>query len=138
MLHQYLTIIQEVNMKTKTGGWIRLATLLATAAAVSIGVILNIALIPLIALPVAILIQFLIKRSEVDKIKDERLIHLAEKAARLSFSVYGIAAAGLGAFLVSYDKTDGTIHAVGMALTLSVSFLFLLYYGFYLFLTRRH
>jgi len=39
--------------------------------------------------------------------------------------------------MASFNKTGETGYAVGMTLTLSVSFLLILYYGFYLFLTKR-
>jgi uncharacterized membrane protein len=116
---------------------ISFATVCATSLAVSIGVTLKIAIIPIIAFPVGLLISFLIRRNKADKIKDERLIHLAEKAARISFYVCVIAQALLGTFLVAYDNSNGTLYSVGMALNLSGLFLLMLHSGVFLVLTKN-
>jgi uncharacterized membrane protein len=125
-------------MKAKTGRWIRFAVVVISGVLVGVGITLKIALIPLIAFPLAVLAMIIVRRSVKDPVKDERLIHMAEKAARMSFSIYGISAVTIGDFLIAFDKTNGVMYAIGYALLLSTAFLSLLYVSFYTFYTKKY
>ncbi len=125
-------------MKARVARWIRLVTAAVVGIAVGTGVSLKIPLIPVIAIPAAVLVTFLVRRKVEDEIKDERLIRMTEKAARIAFLVYSLTASVLGAFLTALDRNQGTTYAIGMSLVMSVGFLFVLYIGFYIFYTKKN
>jgi uncharacterized membrane protein len=125
-------------MKEKTGRWIRFAIVVILGVLVGVGITLKIALIPLIAFPSAVLAMVIIRRSVKDRVKDERLIHMAEKAARMSFSIYGISSVAIGDFLIAFDKAAGAMYAIGYTLLFSTAFLSLLYFSFYTFYTKKY
>ena len=134
----YNTFTGEVAMRARAARWIRLVTAAVVGIAVGTGVSLKIPLIPVIAIPAAVLVTFLVRRKVEDEVKDERLIRMTEKAARIAFLVYSLTAAVLGAFLTALDRNQGTTYAIGMSLVISVGFLFVLYIGFYIFYTKEN
>jgi uncharacterized membrane protein len=125
-------------MTNKTSRWIRLGLMLSAGAAVGIGVATNTFVLPLIALPLAVAASLILTRFVQDRIKDERLIRLSNSAARWSFAIYSVAAAGTGAVLVSLDRTAGPMWWAGMVLTISVFFMMLVYYVLYFIFTRKY
>ena len=78
----YNTFTGEVAMRARAARWIRLVTAAVVGIAVGTGVSLKIPLIPVIAIPAAVLVTFLVRRKVEDEVKDERLIRMTEKAAR--------------------------------------------------------
>jgi uncharacterized membrane protein len=125
-------------MTTKKFRWIRLGIVLGLGLAVGVGTTLKIVLIPLIAIPAALAVVIILGLSVKDRVKDERLVRLANAAARWSFSVFGIAASALGAVLVALGGTYSTTWWVGLSLSISVCILLLLYLCFYFIFTRKY
>ena len=125
-------------MTTKTNRWIRLAIAGGAGAAVGVGVALNTPLIPLIVFPLALGATFLLSRNVTDRVKDERLIRLANAAARWSFTIFCLVACGTGAVLVALDRESGAMWWAGMVLLFSASFLMVVYYALYLIFTKKY
>ncbi len=125
-------------MTIKTNRWIRLVLALTAGTTVGVGVILNLPLIPLIVVPVGVGASVLLGRTVTNKVMDERLIHLANAAARWSFSIFCLAACVTGAVFVALDRSAGSMWWAGMVLLFSASFLMVLYYALYIIFTKKH
>lgn len=125
-------------MTIKTHRWIRLVLALMAGTTVGVGVILNLPLIPLIVVPVGVGASVLLGRTVTNKVTDERLIHLANAAARWSVSIFCLAASVTGAVFVALDRSAGSMWWAGMVLLFSASFLMVLYYALYIIFTKKN
>jgi uncharacterized membrane protein len=96
----------------------------------------------LIPIPVAIaafVILLLFRRGVKEVVVDERVYSIAEKASLITFRVFGIAAAVIGATLVALSRGSApALGPVGFTLTYSVCGLVVIYYIAYIHYNRKY
>jgi uncharacterized membrane protein len=87
------------------------------------------ALIPIPVAIAALVILLLFRREVKEVVVDERIYSIAEKASLITFRIFGIAAAVIGATLVALGQgAVPVLEPIGFTLTYSVCGLVVIYY----------
>jgi len=96
----------------------------------------------LIPIPVAIaalVILLLFRRGVKEVVVDERIFSIAEKASLITFRIFGIAAAVIGATLVALSRESmPALEPVGFTLSYSVCGLMLIYYIAHIYYNKKY
>jgi uncharacterized membrane protein len=97
------------------------------------------ALIPIPIAIAAFVILLLFRRGVREVVVDERVYSIAEKASLITFRIFGIAAAVIGATLVALGQgAVPALEPVGFTLTYSVCGLVVIYYIAYIHYNRKY
>lgn len=119
---------------------LRMVLTILLGMVIGISVVKGYPVVIVITFTVVSFLLFVTKKSIRSReiIEDERLIRIAEKSARLSFTVFGLFAAVGGGVLVAIDHGKmGPFYLTGMVLSASVIILLLLQIGFYYYFQRK-
>lgn len=118
-------------MKKETFAKIRLLIAIALGAIFAASITAGNYIAPVLAMITALAIIIVTKKRVKDVMADERDFKIAGVAARMTFSVFAIAAAVLGAVLIAMGKTNPALLPIGFTLAYSAMALMLLNIAFF-------
>ena len=126
-------------MSFKTYTVIRIFVLIVMAGLIGWAVVSGNALIPIPVAIAAMVILLLFRKGVKEIVVDERVYSIAEKASLISFRVFGILAAVIGATLVALGwDSSSDLYKIGITLAYSVCGLILIYYIAYIYYNRKY
>ncbi len=97
------------------------------------------ALIPIPVAIAALVILLLFRRGVKEVVVDERIYSIAEKASLITFRIFGIAVAVIGATLVALgQEVVPEVEPIGFTLTYSVCGLVAIYYIAYIYYNKKY
>ena len=126
-------------MSFKTFTIIRIFVLIIMAGLISWAVVSGNALIPIPVAIAAMVILLLFRKGVKEVVVDERVYSIAEKASLITFRVFGILAAVIGATLVALGwDSSSDLYKIGLTLAYSACGLILIYYIAYIYYNRKY
>jgi uncharacterized membrane protein len=118
---------------------IRIVVIVIMAGLIGWAVTSGNALIPIPVAIAAMVILLLFRRGVKEVVVDERIYSIAEKASLITFRIFGIAAAVIGATLVALgQKTVPEMEPIGFTLAYAVCGLMVIYYIAYTCYKRKY
>jgi uncharacterized membrane protein len=126
-------------MSFKTFTIIRIFVLIIMAGLIGWAVVSGNALIPIPVAIAAMVILLLFRKGVKEVVVDERVYSIAEKASLITFRVFAILAAVIGATLVALGwDSSSDLYKIGITLAYSVCGLILIYYIAYIYYNRKY
>jgi uncharacterized membrane protein len=126
-------------MSFKTFTIIRIFVLIIMAGLIGWAVVNGNALIPIPVAIAAMVILLLFRKGVKEVVVDERVYSIAEKASLITFRVFAILAAVIGATLVALGwDSSSDLYKIGITLAYSVCGLILIYYIAYIYYNRKY
>ena len=126
-------------MSFKTFTVIKIFVVIIMAGLVGWAVVSGNALIPIPVAIAALVILLLFRRGVKEVVVDERIYSIAEKASLITFRVFGIAAAVIGATLVALgQEAVPEMEPIGFTLSYAVCGLMVIYYIAYTCYKRKY
>jgi uncharacterized membrane protein len=126
-------------MSFKTFTRIRIFVLIIMAGLISWAIVSGNALLPIPVVIAAVVIVLLLRKRVKEIVIDERVYSIAEKAAYITFRIFGIAAAVTGATLVALGwESSSDLYKIGLTLAYAVCGLMVIYYIAYIYYNRKY
>jgi uncharacterized membrane protein len=118
---------------------IRIIVIIIMAGLISWAITSGNALMPIPVVIAALVILLLFRRRVKEVVVDERIYSIAEKASYLAFRIFGIAAAVIGATLVTLGWDSASdLYKIGLTLAYAVCGLMVIYYIAYIYYNRKY
>jgi len=117
----------------------RIVVIVIMAGLISWAVTSGNAMIPIPVAIAAFVILLLFRRGVKEVVVDERIYSISEKASLITFRVFGIMAAVIGATLVALSReTIPALEPLGFTLAYAACGLVLIYYIAYIYYNRKY
>ena len=118
---------------------IKLFVVIIMAGLISWAVTSGYALIPIPVAIAVLVILLLFRRGVNEVVTDERVYSIAEKTSYITFRIFGIAAAVIGATLVALGQgVVPDMEPIGFTLTYATCGLMVIYYIAYIYYNRKY